>query len=134
MTQLAVYREWKDLQFNTTKLIRKIVCLMFTIRFLKFNEKSSNMPWILPSGYRENIPNNSILLAKCTFFALIKKNLSISQSDFLQNKRDENRDVIWKLYLLWQLAQQSVYPKCHFVFLINRNMKLEIKFWFSFLY
>ena len=29
---------------------------------------------------------------------------------------------------------QSVYPKCHFVFLINWNMKLKIKFWFSFLY
>ena len=28
----------------------------------------------------------------------------------------------------------GVYPKCHFVFLINWNMKLEIKFWFSFLY
>ena len=29
---------------------------------------------------------------------------------------------------------KSVYPKCHFVFLINRNVKSEIKFWFSFLY
>ena len=29
---------------------------------------------------------------------------------------------------------QSVYPKCHFVFLINWNTKLEIKFWFLFLY
>ena len=29
---------------------------------------------------------------------------------------------------------QSLYLKCHFVFLINWNTKLEIKFWFSFLY
>ena len=29
---------------------------------------------------------------------------------------------------------KSVYPKWHFVFWINWNMKLEIKFWFSFLY
>ena len=29
---------------------------------------------------------------------------------------------------------KSVYPKCHFVFLINRNVKSEIKFWFLFLY
>ena len=27
-----------------------------------------------------------------------------------------------------------VYPKCHFVFLINWNAKLEIEFWFLFLY
>ena len=33
----------------------------------------------------------------------------------------------------WRWSE-SVYPKCHFVFLINWNMKLEIKFWFSFLY
>ena len=29
---------------------------------------------------------------------------------------------------------QSVYQECHFVFFINWNMKLEIKFWFSFLH
>ena len=28
----------------------------------------------------------------------------------------------------------SVYPKCHFVFLINWNTKLDIKSWFLFLY
>ena len=32
------------------------------------------------------------------------------------------------------IKHQSVYPKCHFVFLINWNMELEIKFWFLFLY
>ena len=36
----------------------------------------------------------------------------------------------WRLKRTWE----SVYLKDHFVFLINWNTKLEIKFWFSFLY
>ena len=39
-----------------------------------------------------------------------------------------------KLQHMLSEATQSVYPMCHFVFLITWNMKLEIKFWFSFLY
>ena len=39
----------------------------------------------------------------------------------------------WCKLAFWWLTK-SVYPKCHFVFLINWSMKFEIKFWFSFLY
>ena len=42
-----------------------------------------------------------------------------------KNKKKRKRSV-------W--VKQFMYSKCHFVFLINWNTKLEIKFWFSFLY
>ena len=35
---------------------------------------------------------------------------------------------------MWKHSTKSVYPKCHFIFLTNWNTKLEIEFWFSFLY
>ena len=41
---------------------------------------------------------------------------------------------VLKIFQFLSLLFEYVYPKCHFVFLINRNMKLIIKFWFSFLY
>ena len=42
--------------------------------------------------------------------------------------------LILSSWLYFNPNKQSVYPKCHFIFLINWNTKLETKFWFSFLY
>ena len=42
--------------------------------------------------------------------------------------------VMMQTLSLISCSRATVYLKCHFVFLINCNTKLEIKFWFLFLY
>ena len=58
----------------------------------------------------------------------IVKHLSISKR---RDLRDNSKKVTDPKKVI---EAKSVYQKCVFVFLINWNLKLQIKFWFSFQY
>ena len=59
---------------------------------------------------------------------------SSSKSTLWRSFCNDYRNKVKLLVQALTSSLWSVYPKCHFVFFINWNVKLEIKFWFSFLY
>ena len=82
---------------------------MFIIHFLKFNERTRNMPRVLPSTLvflieKANLilvhPNTKEEYFTCRIYVLCSylKIFKNSRNAFVQSKGDEKRDVILGLY------------------------------------